>query len=85
MFVIEGSNISSLEGTTQGNPTAITIHAITIISLVLMATEVVSSTPDNTKKMVAYADDFTEEMKPNIYLKQWWKTLCKLVQIWLSA
>lgn len=36
-----------------------TIHAIAIISLVLMATEVVSSTPDNTKKMVAYADDFT--------------------------
>ena len=59
MFVIEGSNISSLEGTTQGNSTAITIHAIAIISLVLMATEVVSSTPDNTKKMVAYADDFT--------------------------
>ena len=59
MFVIEGSNISSLEGTTQGNPTAMTIHAIAIISLVLMATEVVSSTPDNTKKMVAYADDFT--------------------------
>ena len=59
MFVIEGSNISSLEGTTQGNLTAITIHAIAIISLVLMATEVVSSTPDNTKKMVAYADDFT--------------------------
>ena len=56
MFVIEGSNISSLEGTTQGNPTAMTIHAIAIISLVLMATEVVSSTPDNTKKMVAYAD-----------------------------
>ena len=38
--------------------------------------EIVSTSPDNTSKMVAYADDFTagDTVKD---LKYWWETLCE--------
>ena len=77
IFVIEGFGISPFEGTIQGEPTVTAIYAIEIILLVLMITEVVSSTPDNTHKMVVYADNFTRGGKIKD-LNHWWKTLCEL-------
>ena len=59
LFIIAGTEIPSSEGTTQVDPTAMSIYAIAIIPLVLMIMEIMSTSPDNTSKMVAYADDFT--------------------------
>ena len=77
MFVIGGFEISSSEGTTQGDPTVMAIYAIAVIPLVLMIIEIVTSTPGNTSKMVAYADDFTAGGTVKD-LQHWWKTLCEL-------
>ena len=41
----------SSEVITQGDPTAMSIYAITIVPLVLMITGIMSTSPDNTSKM----------------------------------
>ena len=61
LFTIGGTEIPSSEGTTQGDSTAMSIYAVAIIPLVLMILEIMSTSPDNTSKMVVYADDFTAE------------------------
>ena len=53
------------------------IYAIAIIPLVLMIMEIMSTSPDNTSKMVAYAGDFTARGTVK-YLKYWCETLCEL-------
>ena len=65
----------SSEGTTQGDPTAMSIYAVAIIPFVLIIMEIMSTSSDNTSKMVAYADDFTAggTVKDLKYL--WWETL----------
>ena len=45
--------------------------------LVLMIMEIMSTSPDNNSKMVAYADDFTAGGTVKD-LKYWWETLCEL-------
>ena len=77
LFIIGRTEIPSSEGTTQGDPTALSIYAIAIIPLVLMIMEIMSTSPDNTSKMVAYADDFTDGGTVRD-LKYWWETLCEL-------
>ena len=77
LFIIGGTEIPSSEGTTQGDPTAMSIYAVAIIPLVLMILEIMSTAPDNTSKMVAYSDDFTAEGTVKD-LKYWWETLCDL-------
>ena len=57
--------------------TAMSIYAIAIIALVLMIMEIMSTSPNNTSKMVAYADDFTAAGTVKD-LKYWWETLCEL-------
>ena len=59
LFIIEGTEIPSSEGTTQGNPAAMSIYAIAIMPIVLMIVEIISASFDNTTKMVAYAGGFT--------------------------
>ena len=41
----------SSEATTQRDPTAMSIYAITIVPLVLMIMGIMSTSPDNTSKM----------------------------------
>ena len=53
------------------------IYAIAVIPLVLMITEIMSTSPDNTSKMVTYADDFTAGGTVKD-LEYWWETLCEL-------
>ena len=76
MFVIGGFEISSLEGI-QGDPTSMEIYAVTIIPFVLMKTQVVSLTLENTSHMVAYGDDYTAGGKTKDF-NHWWKTLREL-------
>ena len=52
------------------------IYAIAIIPLVLMIMAVMSISLDNTRKMVAYADNFTAEGTVKD-LKYWWGTRCE--------
>ena len=77
LFIIGGTEIPSSEGTTQADPTVTSIYAIAIIPLVLMIMEIMSTFPDNTSKMVVYADDFTAVVTVKD-LKYWWETLFEL-------
>ena len=74
LFIIGETKIPSSEGTTQGDPTAISIYAIAITPLVLMIMEIMSTSPDNTRKMVACPDDITAGCTVKD-LKYWWETL----------
>ena len=59
LFIVGGTEIPSSEGTTQGDPAAMSIYAIAIMPIVLMIVEIISASFDNTTKMVAYAGGFT--------------------------
>ena len=67
----------SSEGTTPGDPTAMSIYAIALIPLFSMIMEIMSTSTDNTSEMVAYADDFTAGGTAKD-LKYWWETLCEV-------
>ena len=58
LFIIGGCEIQLMEGTTQGDPTAMAIHAITIVPLVLMLVAEANQV-NNTAKTAAYSDDLT--------------------------
>ena len=77
LFIIRGTEIPSSEGATQGDPTAISLYAIATIPFVLMIMEIMSTSPDDTSRMVAYADDFTAGGTVKD-LKYWWERLCEL-------
>ena len=49
--------VSSVEGTTRGNPTDVPLYAV--VSLLLMVLEIMSIFHENTIKMASYADSFT--------------------------
>ena len=76
LFIIGGNEIRSCEGTTQGDPIAIAVYAIAIITMILMIVDITSKIDDSTKT-AAYADDATTAGKV-IQLKNWWRTLCML-------
>ena len=59
LFIFGGSELKSEEGTTQGDPIAMTVYALATIPLLLMVLEITAQFPDNSVKMVGYADDFT--------------------------
>ena len=65
----------SSEGTTQADPTAMSIYAVAIIPFVLIIMEIMSTSSDNTSKMVAYADDFTAGGTVKDLKYSWWETL----------
>ena len=56
LFVVGGTEISSAEGTTQGDPIAMLIYAIAVIPLILHAVKKLHGDKTNTKA-AGYADD----------------------------
>ena len=58
LFIIGGGEIQSMEGTTQGDPTAIALYAIAIITLVLVLVAQANQV-DNITKIAVYADVLT--------------------------
>ena len=77
LFVIGGHELTSSEGTTQGDPIAMAIYAVAVITLILMILEVTNQLSDKRTKMAAYADDFSAGGSIE-NLKHWWKVLCQL-------
>ena len=75
-FIIGGNEISSCEGTTQGDPIAMAVYAIVIIPMILLTVYITSKVNDSTKT-ATYADDVTAAGKI-IQLKNWWKKPCIL-------
>ena len=76
LSIIGGAETQSMEGSTQGDPAAMTIYAIAIIPLVLMLVEQASQA-NNTTKTAAYADDLTAT-GTIIRLRNWWDVLCRM-------
>ena len=76
LFVIGVTEIRSNEGTTQGDPVAMTIYAIGITPLIMMMFELVTTRCDDIK-MVAFADDFSAAGKLTSLL-HWWTTLLEI-------
>ena len=68
-----------MEGTTQGNSTAMVIYAITIIPVILMLMEISLQGNYNTFT-AAYADDLTAT-GPIHQLNKWWDKLYRLGSI----
>ena len=56
LFVVGGTEISSTEGTIQGDPIAMLIYAIAVIPLILHAVQKLNGDTTNTKA-AGYADD----------------------------
>ena len=77
LFVISGAEITSEEGTTQGEPTVMAIYAIAIIPLIMMLLELTEKFLNKQTKMVAFADDLSAGGSLS-NIKKWWKALCNL-------
>ena len=65
------------QGTTKGDPVAMSIYALSVIPLMLMVLEITNTNTNSHAKMVAYADDFSTAGSISS-LKYWWDTLCEL-------
>ena len=65
-----------MEGTTQGDPTAMAIYAIVIIPLIVLLVAEANQV-DNTIKIAAYADDLTAS-GTIMLLRNWWEALCRM-------
>ena len=75
LFIIGGKEISSKEGTTQGDPLAMAIYSLGVSTMLDMLVNYLALNDLNTK-MVAFADDLTGVGKITT-LCQWWKNLCE--------
>ena len=76
LFIIGGREISSREGTTQGDPTAMAAYAIGMTPLLIFLLEY-TILNNNTTKHVAFADDFTVAGKIE-EIKGYWDSLCNI-------
>ena len=78
LFVIGGYELTSKEGTTQGDPIAMAVYAIAIIPMILMLVETYDELNNtNPTKVVGYADDIASAGKIK-KLKNWWYKVCEL-------
>ena len=73
--------IRSTEGSTQGDPTSMVVHAIAIIQLILMIVDITHQDNSSTKTAV-YTDDFTAVGKITQLKKMVGCTISARSQIW---
>ena len=59
LFIIGRTEIQSSDETTQGDPVAMSIDALSVIPLMLMALEITNTNTNSDAKVIAYADDFS--------------------------
>ena len=76
LLITGSTEMKSSEGTTQSDPAAMTIYAISIIPMIIMPVETVNNIPNNETKSVAYADDLSAARRIS-ELKVWWDNLMK--------
>ena len=69
LFVVGGIEIKSLEGTTQGDPTAMYIYALGILPLITLISEPLKL--DERVRQSAFADDLTGSGTID-QLRRWW-------------
>ena len=74
LFVTGGIEISSLEGTTQGAPSAMPVYAEGIVPLMMVLSE--PDRNDEKARQSAYADDLTGAGTID-QLKRWWDLVIK--------
>ena len=77
LFIIGRSELKSCEGTTQGDPVAVTIYASNLIQLSLMVVHQAEQLHRMRTKSVAYEDNFTGAGSIKNML-HWWATLTTL-------
>ena len=73
LFVIGGEELSSSEGTTQGDPLSMPLYALAITPLITSLVNIMSF-QEKSVQMVAFADDFMSAGKLKD-LKYWWDKL----------
>ena len=71
LFIIGCTEVQSSKGTTQGDPVAIPIYALSVIPLMLIVLEITNTKTNPDAKMVACADDFSPAGSISS-LKYWW-------------
>ena len=76
LFVIGGVEISSKEGTIQGDPAAMAVYAVAILPLIIMLVDA-SVSKNHATISAGFADDLTAAGKIKELLF-WWKKLCSL-------
>ena len=74
LFIKGGKEITSVEGTTQGDPIAMAMYALGILPLLQHNIDI---TKGEKTKRIAYADDFTG-IGTLQELKQWWDDINKI-------
>lgn len=77
LFVIGGKELSSKEGTTQGDPTSMAAYAIGVSPLLRILLDFMNTSGNNTAKHVAFADDFTVAGKLS-EIKSYWEKLTSI-------
>ena len=73
LFIIGGGELFSNEGTTQGDPTSMSVYALRILPLLQFLLDFISVNEFNAKE-VALADDFTVAGKLRS-IKDYWSQL----------
>ena len=76
LFVLGGVELKSMEGTTQGDPSAMSIYALAIIPLLLMIIEMLAEECKSVKN-AGFADDISAAGKLKS-LRAWWDLLCEI-------
>ena len=76
LFITGGGEIKSLEGTTQGDPTAMAAYALAVTPLLSYLSQENNRNQRQTKQ-VAFADDFTVAGKIN-EIRMFWEALAKI-------
>ena len=74
LFIVVGTEITSREGTTQGDPVSMVIYGIGVTPLINMFIDILSNEYSANVNVMAYADDFSaaENLKD---LRKWWSVL----------